>query len=262
MVAGCSLRPFSKLVNSKIACQHPLKSYFDAGFTEPGTHAFSVDPSKNGVTGYYCSSISRVVQNGTRDNTSRASDGPQETRSSFSCECLHVPGHFTSKCCLSVSPLPNQVLEIEPWNSARHVSGRAAAWGDCGRRAGLLKDKGKANAHKTVQQRVYRLARQLNDSTSGFLWKGYPEVTERVVKVAAKLRVDSDLKGTLGPDRMQGLVEHRASNPATPERPRAIAEQRQQLQGPEVPGAYTELQVALRSFVAAAERASHSAMAC
>lgn len=158
--------------------------------------------------------------------------------------------------------LLDAVLEIEPWNSARHVSGRAAAWGDCGRRAGLLKDKGKANAHKTVQQRVYRLARQLNDSTSGFPWKWYPEVTERVVKVAAKLRVDSDLKGTLGPDRMQGLVEHRASNPATPERPRAIAEQHQQLQGPEVPGASYELQVALRSFVAAAERASPSAMTC
>jgi len=110
-----------------------------------------------------------------------------------------------------------------------------------------------------VQKRIHRLARQLNDPKAGYPWKLYPAVKHRVEKVAAQLAVASLSK-------QQGAVEPKNSNPATVEKAHAIPEQpateeQRQQQGPETPTPCYALHWAIRSYAAAAEGVSASAIA-
>eukprot|EP00752_Nemacystus_decipiens_P011308 g10050.t1 len=181
------------------------------------------------------------------------------------------------------------VLEMEPWNEERHVSGREAVWRDCWLRVpGLLKDSDPGNAPRMVQQRIFRMARQLNDPKAGHLWKSCPDVKQRVENVLGKLSTVARFTR-----KRQGPAEHKNSTLATvetahasPAQPATVQQHQQQgrekpekpnlatveavhaspaqpatvqqhrQQGREKPERSSLLQLAFHSYVAAAEVAS------
>ena len=178
---------------------------------------------------------------------------------------------------------------MEPWNEERHVSGREAVWRDCWLRVpGLLKDSDPGNAPRVVQQRIFRMARQLNDPKAGHLWKSCPDVKQRVENVAGKLA--TEIRFTR---KRQGSAEHKNSTLATvetahasPAQPATVQQHQQQArekpekpslatveavhaspaqpatvqqhrqQGREKPDRSSLLQLAFHSYVAAAEGVS------
>ncbi|CAN0264339.1 unnamed protein product, partial [Scytosiphon promiscuus] len=73
--------------------------------------------------------------------------------------------------------LLDAVLELEPWDTARHTR-VGEAWEECGRRVpGYLKECGGAGRPgSSVRSHVARMGRQLNDPTAKTTWKAYPEV--------------------------------------------------------------------------------------
>lgn len=92
---------------------------------------------------------------------------------------------------------------MEPWDKIRHLK-VTSAWRDCGRRVPrLLKENARIDPRAAAQARVVRLVRQLYDPKAGFTWKSYPEVKQRVEKVAAKLAAEPRLKRNFEPDQQQ-----------------------------------------------------------
>lgn len=58
-----------------------------------------------------------------------------------------------------LSCLSDQVLEVEPWNSARHMK-VGNAWEECGRHVpGYLQEGARTEPGQLVQQQVFRLVR-------------------------------------------------------------------------------------------------------
>lgn len=106
-----------------------------------------------------------------------------------------------------LSRLFDQVLALEPWDTARHTRVREA-WAECGRQApGYLKEGG-----SLVQEHATRLARQVNDPTAKPSWKTYPEVKRKVEEVLAKLVATRQYRDEFGPHQQQGAVEFKKSN--------------------------------------------------
>lgn len=132
-----------------------------------------------------------------------------------------MPLRHVQNLVLIASHLLQQVLEMEPWNDVRHVSGRGTAvWRDCAKRVpGFLKKNARTDPRNAVQQRIFRMVHQLNDPAAGYPWELYPEVKQRVEDVAAKLAVDWPLKARLRP---------KSSNQTTVETAHAIQEQKQE----------------------------------
>lgn len=94
-------------------------------------------------------------------------------------------------------PPDTQVLEVEPWDAARHGRYTGRAWRQCGDRVpGYLTDC-RTPPQTLVQQNVVRMARQLYSPRSKAARKWSPEVVQRVEALAAKLDADP---------RYQGLV--------------------------------------------------------
>lgn len=162
-----------------------------------------------------------------------------------------------------MSSLYNQVLEMEPWNEERHVSGRGAVWRYCGLRApGFLKNSDLEKARLAVQQPIFRMARQLNDPMAGYSWKSYPDVKQRVEKIEAKLANEycftHQRQGHDKPEKPNlATVEAVHASPAQP----ATVQQHQQ-QGHEKPEKCSLLQLAFRSYVAMAKGVPAAAASC
>ena len=194
-----------------------------------------------------------------KDRTRRPLPAAQETRSGCRLHTLidihrRIPN---SDAAVSVSSLRNQVLEMEPWNEERHVSGRGAVWHDCGQRVpGLLKDNNPEKNRRLVQCRIFRMARQLNDPKAGHHWKSCPDVKQRVENVAAKLATEFRFTR-----QRQGPVEHKNSTLATVEKAHAIPEQPATVQQRQRQGAAERkniVRLAVHSFIANAEQVSAS----
>lgn len=194
----------------------------------------------------------------------------------------------------------DQVLELEPWDTASHTR-VGEAWEECGRRVpGYLKECGGAGRPGSlVRGRVTRMGRQLNDPTAKTTWKAYPEVMRRVGDVVGKMAATRRYRDKFGPQQQHGVVEPRKSNlttsetaHASPEQPATALERQQQAAAesqkstlsaavathasPEQPATVQQRQqrgavkpkmpsmtlLALRSYAAAAEQMSAPAMVC
>ncbi len=146
---------------------------------------------------------------------------------------------------------------MEPWNEVRHVSGREAVWRDCWLRVpGLLRGTDPGNAPRMVQQRIFRMARQLYDPKAGHLWKSCPDVKQRVENIAAKL-----VKVARFTRKRRGPAELKDSTVLMVEKAHAILAQpatvqQQQQQGAAEHGAVVRL--AVNSFIANEEQVSAS----
>lgn len=161
----------------------------------------------------------------------------------------------------------DQVLEVEPWDTARHTS-VCEAWGECGRLApGFLKEGGRTDPSSSVRQTVLRMGRQLNDPTAKMSWKSYPEVKRKVEDVVGKMAATRRYRNKFGPHQQQGAVKSQKSTlmvstetaQTSPEQP-ATVQQRQQ-QGAVEPKKPFILRLAFRSYATVAEQVSTSAVA-
>lgn len=190
---------------------------------------------------------------------------------------------------LPLSRLFDQVLELEPWDTARHTS-VCEAWEECGRQApGYLKEGERTEPGSSVRRIVLRTGRQLNDPAAKTTWKSYPEVMRRVEDVVAKMAATRRYRDKFGPHQQHGAVESQKSTlmmsetaHASPEQPATVQQRQQQgavepkksnvataetahaspeqpvtvqqrqQQGPEHPGVSYALQLARRSYAATA----------
>ena len=157
------------------------------------------------------------------------------------------------------TPLPNKVLDVEPWNKARHCLKICDAWGECARRVpGSVKAGPSSSINSLMQRRVFRLARQLNDPICKSPWKSYPEIKQRVEKIVAKLATEPRLKGKFGLGQQLGAAEPDNSNTALTEKaqatPEILAKGQQQQLGPEKPKRSCTLERALHAYANAAWR--------
>ena len=107
-----------------------------------------------------------------------------------------------------MSPLTDQVLEVEPWNSEWHPKKTGEAWVECGRRVpGLLKEGTTSEPRLLVQKQILRMGYQLYNPRAKVPWKSCTEVKRKVEELVTKLSSTWRYKDKFPPVQQQGPAE-------------------------------------------------------